>query len=755
MKKSLIFSGVLLALLLSSFASYAQSDLFDGLFEREQPRFFAQLSPTGQPGELQVTYHFTHSKASALEVSLWIADLGTSLQGSGQKKMVGNLNELSNRKRDTLLLKGLKDLHFYNIGVDYRAKSALPRKFSETVVREHFRYEAAAADGSGLPEGMSAKSVAPAQPQPQQQEQPSAEPCQEPRLNVQIDPAGYCGSLNRPAVIVSCSNCQGVPWDFIVEVRNGQGDWAPTRVDGRPQAALGLAPRTEPLCMLTPDEYNIRVLAWGENCQMPLVYELPTKVQVGPKREESRPATSSVRTPYRTQAPDPILLPESCKAEGRATLVGNTIKGSLRMALNTECASLNPYAELAYIHPGYRDINIGKINLYPGIDMPFELDIDEQDKKRGIHTLRVTVYLPQPNLPRPLAAETFWVRADAPAAASADRAPAIPGLEDRLSERPPSYENTDAPMQGTINARGVERQEDGLYIDEALMREEGNTINVSATDPNCNQIQNLQLVYSPTQPDRPLYLSWLSPRCCQEAGCKYTVWAGPTPDAMSLLVKGEKSGAQVSELLQNLPANCNYFEVAVQTSNGTRKAAYIPGKGPIYGIEEVLDYHDRFQPQQSDSMRWQKKGSDTPPPNGVGGALADRMGQDEAVARPVAMSADALKPSFPISKFRPCKYQRQSTISVEQQPVQLGQLVTISYDFNEPDHQFTLYHQPEGSAEWQLAPGTQDLQPSPSFELEAQDYHNGKYLILVYKASKNWGCLSAPISEPMEMNVAR
>lgn len=758
MKKLLTYSFATIAILCLGAAHIYAQDIFDGLFEKEQPRFFGELKPTAVPGEVQLVFHYTHSKASEVEASVWIADLGASLQDTEQKQMVSGLRALGNRQRDTILLTGLTPRHFYNIGVDYRVKSVIPKKFESTVVREHFRYERPknsqpVAQEPPAPNpaerDWQARSAAP-QPAPAPQQ-----PCKEPQLGLRIDPAGYCDRLNRPAVIISCSNCQGTTWDFLVEVKSADGQWFPTRADGRPQAALGVAPRTEPLCMIAPGQYELRVLAWGENCAMPTIKQLGTRMQVGsPAPPQSY---SSGTTPYRTQPLEPVSVPEVCGVSGTAMLIGKTIRGGLMLPANSECTALNPHAEVAYIHPGYRDINMGKINLYPGVEMPFELDLDDRDLQRGIHTLQVTVYMPLPDSPRPIAAETFWIRAEETPATAAGRNPVIPGLEDRLQDQPVSYDSSagyagEPTMRGTIGTKGIERTEDDLYIDEALMEEQGNTISVTATDPNCTPIQDLQLVYSPTQPDRPLYLSWLSPRCCQEEGCKYTVWAGPAPEKLSLVVNGQKAGAQVSEILNNLPAQHNYFEVAVETSNGVRKAAYVPGSGPIYGIEAVLDYHDQFKPQKSDPLRGRRtvSGSETQQ-KGLSADLADRTG---APARPASMENNPLQPQLPISKFRPCKYERATTVQADY-PIQSGEKVTIDYAFTEPGHQFTLYHQPFGSSAWQIAPGTTELQPEPAFELQATDYHAGKYLVLVYKPSKNWGCLSAPLSEPIELNIVR
>lgn len=293
MNKTLIYPlAMIAALFLGPVSNYAQ-DIFDGLFEKEQPRFFAQVNPTSVPGEVEMVFHFTHSKASEVEASVWLTDLGGNLQDPQSKEMVSGLRTLGNRKRDTLVISGLTSRHFYNIGVDYRVKSAIPRKFESAVVREHFRYEGSLSQPVAQQQPQTQR-TAPANPdwqarsvQPMQQSAaqnsntPAQQPCKEPQLNLRVDPAGYCDRLNRPAVIVSCSNCQGTTWDFLVEVKTSNGKWFPTRADGRPQAALGVAPRTEPLCLIPDNNYQLRVLAWGENCNLPVVKELGTTIQVG------------------------------------------------------------------------------------------------------------------------------------------------------------------------------------------------------------------------------------------------------------------------------------------------------------------------------------------------------------------------------------------------------------------------------------------------------------------------------------------
>lgn len=742
--------------------NYAQKDLFEGILDKEEPVFTPTITAGDRDGTAQLMYYFTHSRASEIEISLWIKDMGTNLMSQADKRMVRGLKMVGNRKMDTLTLDGLKPGHFYAIGVDYRYPNSLARKFNSKILREAYLYE-----GTTL----QARSVdTPQQPVIEKPKQPSDIPCINPDLFVKIDPAGYCGTQNRPAVLIQCENCHGKSWEFSVEARTEYGNWEPLRSDGMAHTALGASVRTEPLCVMAPGTYYLRVLAWGENCKTPVVNTIGTSITIGPGGTQPTSTFNEPPSPPSYQndgRPAAVLIPESCDVIANAQLEGPYIRGSVELPLGSECENWRSHVMISYIHPGYRDINLEAIPLHAGIEMPFELELDQQDLQRGIHTLKATVYMSGDGYPRPFAAETFWIRAEENSRAASVMTPNLQPYEPaeynnktttrRGTQQPNDYEvlnQNDPAMHGTITNSGVEW--DGDYsIDESLYEQNEDALQVTASDPNCTQIQGLQLVASPTQPDKPLYISWLSPRCCQEEGCEYSVWAGQSPQQISLLVKGNKSGATVSELLST-QQDASYYEVVVRTANGTRKAAYVPGQGPIYGIEQVLAYRDKFQPQHSDPVVGARS-TDQTRKGMVSGGLADRMGDGTPASSPVSYEQSAglyQQPQMPISKFRPCKYVRQTTLEADL-PIYEGDEITIAYDFSEPGHQYTLYHQPLGSEEWFIAPGTRELQTDPEFDIEAQSYHSGKYLLLVYKMSKNWGCLSAPQDNPLDINVIR
>ena len=761
MKYAITYLIVVITLIIP-FQNYAQKDLFEGILDKEEPVFTPTITAGDRDGTAQLTYYFTHSRASEIEASIWIKDMGSNLMSQADKRMVRGLKIIGNRKMDTLTLDGLKQGHFYAIGVDYRYPNSLARKFNSKVLREAYLYEGA----------LQARSVTSQQPVITKPKQPSNVPCINPDLFVKIDPAGYCGTQNRPAVLIQCENCHGKSWEFSVEARTEFGKWEPLRSDGMAHTALGASVRTEPLCVLAPGTYYLRVLAWGENCKTPVVNTIGTSVTIGSRGIQPASTFNEPPSPPSYQndgRPAAVLIPESCNVIANAQLEGTYIRGSVELPLGSECEDWRSHVMISYIHPGYRDINLEAIPLHAGIEMPFELELDLQDLQRGIHTLKATVYMSGEGYPRPFAGETFWIRAEENNRPSSVMAPNLQPYEPseqnttpsttRKGTQPSEYEvlsQENPAMHGTITNSGVEW--DGQYsIDENLYQDETDALQVTATDPNCTQIQGLQLVASPTQPDKPLYISWLSPRCCQENGCEYSVWAGQSPEQISLLVKGNKSGATVSELLST-QAEAYYYEVVVRTPNGTRKAAYVPGQGPIYGIEAVLAYRDRFQPQHSDPLIGAKT-KDQTRKGMVGGGLADRMGENNTnvSSSPVSYEQTAglyQQPQIPISKFRPCKYVRKTTLEAEM-PIYEGDEITISYDFTEPGHQYTLYHQPLGGSDWFVSPGTKELQSEPVFNIEAQSHHSGKYLLLVYKASKNWGCLSAPQENPLDINVIR
>lgn len=62
-----------------------------GLFEREDPVFHASVYPTEQEGSVMLVYHFTHSKISEMNISVWLRDQGTGLSGQGANQLIRGL----------------------------------------------------------------------------------------------------------------------------------------------------------------------------------------------------------------------------------------------------------------------------------------------------------------------------------------------------------------------------------------------------------------------------------------------------------------------------------------------------------------------------------------------------------------------------------------------------------------------------------------------------------------------------------------
>lgn len=700
----------LICLLLYSLPTFGQKDIFGGFFDKEAPVFHTSIVPTADSGTVMMVYHYTHSKASSIEASVWIKDLGTKLLGNGVKKLVRGLRETGNRQQDTLLLEGLSDLHFYNIGLDYRNPNSLTRKFTSKVIEEGYQYRYVARFAMAKKETIKeAQTVIP--PINFQESTITQDPCQDPRISVMFAQSGYCGDADRPAIQVECVNCDQRNWQFSVELRTAYGNWQPLRLDGRPQAAYGNSVRTEPLCTLQPETYYARVMAWGDHCSSPIIANLSAPIIIpGAQNTTAIPPIPPAMT---ERGP---AIPDTCVVYANAQLVGNILRGTVELPANSPCASFEPYAKLRYLHPGYRDINVDNLELFAGSIVPFELTLDAKDLTRGIHPVQVAVFVDVDN--RSIAVGSFWIKAET------DPVPVLPA-EEPLVLQPIKDPYATQPSSGEVMASRGGTED--TYYDETLLDESMDTISVRASDPNCTQIQNLQLVYDPAVPNQPLYISWLSPRCCQEEGCGYSVWVGK-PGQLKLLVSGSKSGAVIRELLPQLQANDDYFEVVVKTSNGSRKAAYVLGEGPKYGFEEILAYQDRFNPPKSEPVVFNK-----------GTTL-------------VPTTVSYQKPQRPISDFKPCRIHRDFKVEGDQ-PITSGDVVKLKYDFAASGYEYTLYHQPAGDKEWVVAPGTQQLQSSPNFEIEAESIHNGKYLILSYKPDKNWGCLSAPLDKAISLEI--
>lgn len=668
---NLLLSGV--------FTLQGQNDLLKDIFGKEDPAFHTEMISENS-GRVKMAVYFTHSKLDQLEVSFWILDNRLNAESDNPKKLIANLRNLPNRQVDTIIIDGLIVGKYYAIGVDYRNPGALSKKFSSLYLNNSFLYESPEQKTGTNKEKLTAKGSNPEK----------AITCQDPDIKVELAPTGYCNLSDKPAILIQCDNCRGKNWSFKVEVKRENSYWVPLRSDGMAQAALGNNLRIEPLCDLGEGNYYARVSAWGENCPTPVVRELRKMINIGSSSTYS-PMTytdASIKGPRESTPVSYQQIPQECEVRGKAYLYNNKIIGNLNMEPNTPCADFNPYAEVRYIHPGYRDIVLEPLSLSAGRTSPFEINLDERDLSRGIHTLQVIVFGRSSTMSEGVPIAAFWLKA-----------------EEFTGEQLPPHSLTDEPVNPGLPLITGIPDDGGLW-------QNIDTISVKASDPNCNQIQNLQLVYDSNKSRIPLFVSWLSPRCCQEKGCTYTVWAGPDPMQTRLIVKGNKSGAIIRELLPGINPDDTYFEVVVETSNGNRKAAYIAGSGPMYGIEAVLDYQDSFRPQES-----------------------------EPLVMPKAASFTYKIPELPFSNFAPCKYKRQSWVTAER-PVRAGDMIRIQYDFKDPGHQYSLYFKPQDSNEWVLAPDTRELQDSPVFEFAASPFHSGQYLVLVYKPTNNWGCLS-------------
>lgn len=740
MKKLLTTVLPLVFALLAFVEGYAQKDLFKGIFEKEDAEFHPTVATTPQNGVVNLSLYFTHSKVNTLEYAVWIKDLGTNMLGSGTKRMVQDLQSIGNREKNMIRIDGLVNSHFYSIGIDYRKPQSLNRKFVSKVLQEGYVYQF-------NPQGQLAVQDQPTRPPTSNQNTKAAPaptnalPCYNPEIAIKVETAGYCGDANRPAILIQCKDCQSKNWRFSVEIKTKYGEWQPLRADGKPQNALGVSVRTEPLCLLRPGMYDVQVLAWGQNCKTPIIKKIPTAITIRDDRLINNPPVASVPTPIEPVEEEYRRLPDTCEVSANASLTGNVVRGTVELNRTSPCGEMMPYASIKYVHPSYRDIELDRIPLIPGSIVPFEFELDGRDMQRGIHTLQVQTFVKSELTDEEVPMSSFWVKA------------ALNGQRDRdyLASRSgtplPKPTETNRSPEPSPPSITTEKDPYASSIDESLMEGTLSEVNVRASDPNCTPIQDLNLVFDGARSTIPLYIAWLNPRCCQEEGCEYTVWAGNGPKQLRLLVKGRKSGALTRELLTNLYPDDQYFEVVVKTGNGQRKAAFVSGEGPLYGIEEIIDYHDRVNPSAIEQADDGFASIEIIPEGAVGGELAARSPEITSSSKPLYET-----PSVPISNFEACKYKRDLIVRAEQ-PIQVDDFVEISYGFKAKDYRYTLYFLPKNSEEWVIAPGSKERQNSPDFELEMSPYHSGKYLILSQKATSKWGCLSAPLSEAVELSV--
>ncbi len=756
MKKCLTF---FCCLFLFQAGSLPAQDIFGGLLEKEKPVFTASFLPGPDKGTARLALFFTHSKMDALEVSIWVQDKGPLLDGAGERKLASDLRQIRNRQTDTITLAGLSNMHFYVVSIDFRNPQAISRKFSTEVVENAFRYELAPRQDMAVKSPVKPKETigqGNAHPNPA-----AANPCKNPNIILGVERSGYCESGNRPALLVQCTNCENRNWKFSVELRNTYEDWRPIRSEGNQQLATGNALRREPLCLLRPGEYYARVLAWGDNCPQPVVVTHEGAIDVS-----DQPPLPAANPEAIVEMQESEPLPDSCQVSGQAALNGSYIQGWLYLPAYSTCAYLKPRATVRYVNPKHRDMTLEQIPLIPGAQNPFQFALDARDLDRGIHTIQVVVLVSAPGNGDDMAVESFWLKAGDTRSMSAS-AYDQPGItaNTQPAKNPPSDPAWNPAPTGA-NQKSAAGQtttppnngfEEEPFIDP-MLEQQIQEVSVTASDPNCTPIQDLRLVFDPKNPGNPLYISWLSPRCCQEGGCEYTVWSGASPSSLKLLVKGNKPGAVISELLANNTSGDRYYEVVVKSPNGNRKAAYVLGEGPKYGIEQILDYQDRIKgggPKSDTLVAVREKPAKVLLPTGETQVATPQVNWNEtaAVKGPGNLTFVYDSPKYDATGFEPCKYKRETTVSPAFPGIQPGTEISLKYDFNDKDYRFTLYLLPEDVDEWVIAPGTRELQEKPEFKFEATPHHSGKYVVLSIKNGGTWGCLSTPLEEAIRITV--
>ncbi|MEL6945389.1 MAG: hypothetical protein AAFO82_22280, partial [Bacteroidota bacterium] len=387
-----------------------------------------------------------------------------------------------------------------------------------------------------------------------------------------------------------------------------------------------------------------------------------------------------------------------------------------------------------------------------------------QDESRKHSPINVLTYIHEDRNQEDPLVSAFWIRPEnrnVEASIANINMPPVPPATNNTLNKDFNSNATDIPSQSVAPkvkyvdpapSTGYTEQTNTqpAYEEEYAMTEEVNTVNVIASDPNCTQIHDLQLVYDLQRSKQPLYISWLSPRCCQEGGCEYTIWAGEKPDQLSLVMKGYKAGSKIQELLNPNQSAATYYEVVVKTSNGNRKAAYVVGEGAKYGVEEILAYHDRFDAPQSNPLVVKE----TTNKSGTASTASfqwETENSEELYTLPEDYNYQ--QPELPISKFSTCKYTNDIRL-IGDNPIHVGDEIIIKSNYNRPGYVFTLYQRPEGRDDWVIAPGTLELQEKPTFTLKAGKYHSGSYMILLHKEDKNWGCLSKQLSASLNIAVS-
>ena len=731
MRKTFTFLGLWIWCLNTTFA---QVEALEAIFEKEEPAFQVSILPIGEEGVIELEVYFTHSRVNNLEASFWMIDRGESRLGNGTKQLIGALQPLNNRQQTVVRIEGLKVGHYYGFGLDYRKKGTLGNsKFATKLLQDGYQYEAP-----------KLHQVVPA-PADYVEKKASNLPCESPNITVKVAATGYCENNQNPAILIQNKTEQN--WEFLIETRNSKGDWRPLWSGGKRQSATGLLVRTEPLCLLSTGTYYVRVLAWGENCTKPVVKEIAEPVTV---QDGITPPDTQIKyaLPYIAEN----TLPDTCIVLGTATLEGNVLMGQIELDRLSPCGDWSPFATVKYVHPGHRDISLDPMPLTAGESVHFQIQLDNRDLTRSVHPINVMTFIAERNAPEGKLMSAFWMRANEPSTtAVAQTKTNNSGTNQRVTnttDRSSAATFGNNPTQEVQAEKGVQS-----YEQTEERSREMEAVNIVASDPNCTQINDLQLVYDIYQSTKPLYLEWLSPRCCQEGGCEYTIWSGVAPNQLKLFIKGFKSGTYIRELIDPANVNDKYFEIVVKTPNGTRKAAYGVGKGAMYGIESILAYHDTFTPQQSDTIAVSVP--ITPSVQELPTASKTVFAWDEPTTTTVNNNTPFIsyqKPTMSIHKFVPCQTQDQMRIQGDT-PVQVGDVVTIDYPFEREGYKYTLYFQPVGKRDWFIAPDTEELYDITSFTFKVGKHHAGNYVMLLYKSEKNWGCLSKSPTQPLVLEV--
>ncbi|MEM0991456.1 MAG: hypothetical protein AAGI49_00400 [Bacteroidota bacterium] len=784
--------------------SYAQIDAIESLFEKESPEFQVTIIPSDEEGIIELEVYYTHSRVNALEASFWMTDRGDNRLNTGKKSLIGEIQTIYNRQPVTIRVDQLVDGHFYGFGLDFRRPTALINKtFTPKLIREGYQYQSPK-QTSPLAQRLDSQPAAATATTDNKEFVNKSIPkntaeaaCQNPKIRLSLDRTGYCPDGKTPALKIQ--NAVEQDWEFAVEHRGTFGQWQALFGKGKRLAAKGAVTRTEPLCLLADGKHELRVLAWGKGCATPVVKVLREGVLIGNQQAAVTQKEEAVPQQYNFLAKSPKVAPDTCYVRGDATLVGNKLSGYVQLDSNSPCGEWNPYAVVRYVYPGYRDIALEPFNLPRGERIEFEIELNAQDLSRTIHPINVLTYIQDGSRKEQLV-NAFWIRSENQNKNLSQQTPPPPPpaqnkstttdepqttptdsntytnagtttSQQATTERQENISNTDTDIENTTYSSNTTRTPDtnldnnstNTYEDDYAFTDQADPISVKATDPNCTQINELQLVYDLQRSKQPLYISWLSPRCCQESGCEYTIWAGDKPNQLSLMMKGYKSGAKINELINPSAANANYYEVVVKTANGNRKAAYVIGEGPKYGFEEILAYHDRFNAPQSDAIKFQKTTvaddeqatnnelSSTKSPNAKATNAAFKWDNNDDLLTP-STAFDYHRPNLPISKFSPCKYKNDIRV-VGDTPIHVGDELTIAYNYDREGYRYTLYQRPEGSEDWVVAPNTRELQQKAKFNLKAGKYHAGDYIVLLYKVDKGWGCLSEPLVESLKLEV--